>query len=114
MEDCIFCKILKGEIPCDKIYEDDRVLSFKDISPEAPVHVLIIPKKHISSINKLKEEDENLIGYIYTVAGKIAKQLGVSEKGYRIVSNCGEDGGQTVGHIHFHFLGGRKLNWPPG
>lgn len=114
MEDCIFCKILKGEIPCDKIYEDDRVLSFKDISPEAPVHVLIIPKKHISSINDLKEEDEDLIGYIYTVAAKIAKQLGVEEKGYRIVSNCGEDGGQTVPHIHFHFLGGRKLNWPPG
>ncbi|AJA48376.1 HIT family protein [Clostridium pasteurianum DSM 525 = ATCC 6013] len=114
MEDCIFCKILKGEIPCDKVYEDDRVLSFKDINPEAPVHVLIIPKKHISSINELKEDDEKLIGYIYTVAGKIAKQLGISEKGYRIVSNCGEDGGQTVGHIHFHFLAGRKLNWPPG
>lgn len=114
MEDCIFCKIVKGEIPCDKVYEDDRVLSFKDISPAAPVHVLIIPKKHISSINELKKEDEDLIGYIYTIAAKIAKQLGVSEKGYRIVSNCGEDGGQTVHHIHFHFLGGRKLNWPPG
>lgn len=114
MEDCIFCKIVRGEIPCDKVYEDDRVLSFKDISPEAPVHVLIVPKKHISSINELKKEDEDLIGYIYTTAKNIAEQLGVSENGYRIVSNCGEDGGQTVPHIHFHFLGGRKLNWPPG
>ncbi|MDF2502847.1 histidine triad nucleotide-binding protein [Clostridium sp.] len=114
MEDCIFCKIVKGEIPCDKVYEDEKVLSFKDISPEAPVHVLIIPKKHIASINGLKKEDEELIGYIYNIGAKIAKELGVAEDGYRIVSNCGEDGGQTVPHIHFHLLGGRKLNWPPG
>ncbi|WP_026038515.1 histidine triad nucleotide-binding protein [Clostridium arbusti] len=114
MEDCIFCKIVKGEIPCDKVYEDEKVLSFKDISPEAPVHVLIIPKKHITSINGLKKEDEELIGYIYNIGAKIAKELGVAEDGYRIVSNCGEDGGQTVPHIHFHLLGGRKLNWPPG
>lgn len=114
MEDCIFCKIIKGEIPCEKVYEDDKIISFKDISPEAPIHVLIIPKKHIASINDLKEEDENLIGHIYVVAGEIAKQLGVSDSGYRVVSNCGENGGQTVNHIHFHFLGGRKLTWPPG
>lgn len=114
MENCIFCKIISGEIPCTKVYEDDMVLSFKDINPEAPVHVLIIPKKHISTLNEITEEDSKLISHILLVAKKIAKELGVSETGYRVVSNCGEDGGQTVQHIHFHLLGGRSLQWPPG
>ena len=114
MEECIFCKIIKGEIPSEKVYEDDMVLSFKDIEPCAPVHVLIIPKKHIRSINDLTEEDSNIIAHIYLVAKKIAHELDLEEKGYRIVTNCGEEAGQTVPHIHFHLLGGRSFKWPPG
>ena len=114
MEDCIFCKIINGEIPSEKVYEDDTVLGFKDINPAAPVHVLIIPKKHIESINDLTEEDSNIIAHIYLVAKKIANEFGLKEKGYRIVTNCGEKAGQTVPHIHFHLLGGRTFKWPPG
>ncbi|OAA83541.1 histidine triad nucleotide-binding protein [Clostridium ljungdahlii] len=114
MEDCIFCKIIKGEIPSEKIYEDDMVLSFKDIEPAAPVHVLIIPKKHIGSINDLTEDDSKIIAHIYLVAKQIAAKLGIDEKGYRIVTNCGEEAGQTVHHVHFHLLGGRSFAWPPG
>ncbi|MEG2353375.1 MAG: histidine triad nucleotide-binding protein [Clostridium sp.] len=113
MEDCIFCKILKGESPSEKVYEDDKVYAFKDIHPEAPVHILIIPKVHINSVNFLTKENKHIIGDVYYAAKKIAEGLGVSETGYRIVNNCGEDGGQTVAHIHFHLIGGRKLNWPP-
>lgn len=114
MDNCIFCKIVQGIIPSDKVYEDDKVLAFKDINPGAPVHLLIIPKLHIGSVNELNEEHKELIGHIFIIAKKLAKELGVDESGYRIVNNCGEDGGQTVQHIHFHLLGGRSLNWPPG
>lgn len=114
MEDCVFCKIIKGDIPSEKVYEDDTVMSFKDISPGAPVHVLIIPKKHISSINDLDEADSKIIAHVFMVAKKIAQSLNISENGYRIVSNTGKDGGQTVPHVHFHMLGGRSLEWPPG
>ncbi|NMM61948.1 histidine triad nucleotide-binding protein [Clostridium sp. P21] len=114
MEECIFCKIIKGEIPCEKVYEDDIVLSFKDISPGAPAHILIIPKKHISSLNELTDEDSKIIGHVFVILKEIVKKLGIDKTGYRIVSNCGEDGGQSVSHIHFHVLGGRKLQWPPG
>lgn len=114
MEDCLFCSIIQGKIPCQKVYEDEYVLSFKDISPEAPVHVLIIPKKHISSINALESKDMELISHVYSAAQKIVKIFKIDESGYRIVTNCGENGGQTVPHIHFHLLGGRSLNWPPG
>lgn len=114
MAECIFCKIVKGEIPSKKVYEDEFIYCFKDINPEAPVHVLIIPKSHISSLNDLNEDNVEIISHIYLVAKKVAKELGISEKGYRLVTNCGEDGGQTVGHIHFHLLGGRNLGWPPG
>ncbi|WP_125152562.1 histidine triad nucleotide-binding protein [Clostridium rectalis] len=114
MEECLFCKIIKGEIPSEKVYEDELVLSFKDIKPEAPVHVLIIPKQHISSINDLNEDNAKVISHVFSVAKIIAKKLNIAETGYRIVSNCGEDGGQTVSHIHFHLLGGRTLRWPPG
>lgn len=114
MEDCIFCKIIKGEIPCEKVYEDDIVLSFKDISPGAPSHILIIPKKHISSLNELTDEDSKIVAHVFVVLKEIVKKLGIDKTGYRIVSNCGEDGGQSVPHIHFHVLGGRTLQWPPG
>lgn len=109
MEDCIFCKIIKGEIPSTKVYEDDEILAFRDIQPVAPVHVLVIPKKHITSLVDLKPEDERVIGRIYTVINKIAKDEGILEKGFRVIVNCGEDGGQVVKHVHFHLLGGKKL-----
>ncbi len=112
--DCLFCKIIKGEIPSKKVYEDEKVYAFYDISPAAPVHVLIIPKTHIPSANALTEENADVVAHIFTVAAKIAADLGIAEKGYRIVNNCGEDGGQTVHHLHFHLLGGRSLQWPPG
>lgn len=109
MEDCIFCKIINKEVPSTIIYEDEDVIAFKDIHPVTPVHILVIPKKHISSLVDLKEEDEAVIGKIYTVINKIAKQEGILDKGFRVIVNCGEDGGQVVKHIHFHLLGGKKL-----
>ena len=112
--DCLFCKIIAGDIPSAKVYEDELVYAFRDIEPQAPVHVLIIPKEHIASANYLTEENASIVGHIFAVAAKIAKDEGIAEGGYRIVNNCGEDGGQTVGHLHFHMLGGRSLQWPPG
>ena len=109
MENCLFCKIIKGEIPTNKVYEDDEILAFKDINPKAPVHILVIPKKHISSAKEIKEEDEALIGKMFTVINKIADEFKL-ENGYRIVNNCGEDGRQEVMHLHFHLLGGKKLS----
>ena len=114
MSDCIFCKIIAKEIPSTIVYEDDRFLAFKDINPAAPVHVLVIPKQHISSLLELDEENAALAGDILLICKKVAQDLGISENGFRIVNNCGRDGGQTVGHIHFHVLGGRQLSWPPG
>lgn len=114
MADCIFCKIANKEIPSQCVYEDDLVFAFNDIEPQAPTHVLIIPKIHIASAMELNDENANIISHIFLVAKKIAKDLGIDEKGFRIVNNCGEDGGQTVGHLHFHLLGGRNLMWPPG
>lgn len=112
--DCLFCKIVAGDIPSAKVYEDDKVYAFRDIEPQAPVHILIIPKEHISSANELTEENASIVGHIFAVAAKIAKDEGIADGGYRIVNNCGQDGGQTVGHLHFHMLGGRSLAWPPG
>lgn len=109
MEDCIFCKIINREIPSDIVYEDDEVIAFKDIRPVTPVHILVIPKKHISSLVELTEEDEAVIGKIYTVINKVAKDASILEKGFRVIVNCGDDGGQEVKHIHFHVLGGKKL-----
>ena len=109
MEDCLFCKIIKGDIPSTKVYEDEFVYAFKDINPEAPVHILVVPKKHIKSMNEIEEIDENLIGKIFFAIKKIAKEQGIAEQGYRVISNCGKDAGQTVIHLHFHILGGRKL-----
>ena len=109
MEDCIFCKIIKKEIPSNIVYEDSQIIAFRDINPVAPVHILVIPKKHISSLVDLEEKDELLIGKIYTVINKIAKQEKINENGFRVVVNCGKDGGQEVQHLHFHILGGKKL-----
>lgn len=108
-EECIFCKIVKGEIPSTKIYEDDEILAFKDIHPDAPIHILVIPKKHIDSLATMKDGDEQIIAKIYKVINKIAEQQGVKEKGYRVIVNCGKDGGQAVGHLHFHLLAGTEL-----
>lgn len=113
MDDCLFCKIISGEIPSKKIYEDDKVYAFYDIDPKAPVHFLVIPKEHISSVAEINEKNAAIVGYIYSVIAKLAKEMKL-EKGYRIVTNIGEDGGQTVFHMHFHVLGGRSLAWPPG
>ncbi len=112
--DCLFCKIIAGEIPSTKVYENDKVYAFRDINPEAPVHVLIIPKTHIPSANELTEENAEVIKDVFLAAKEIAESEGIAEGGYRIVNNCGEDGGQTVKHLHFHMLGGRSLAWPPG
>lgn len=114
MEDCLFCKIANGEIPSEKVYEDDKVYAFYDINPEAPVHFLVIPKEHIQSANDLNDNNADVISHIFKVINKLAVELNIEDKGYRIVNNCGEDGGQTVNHIHFHVLGGRNMQWPPG
>lgn len=108
MDDCIFCKIIKGEIPSNKVYEDNDIIAFKDINPIAPVHILVVPKKHISSLNEIEENDELLIGKIFTTIKKIAKENNL-ENGYRVINNCGKDGRQEVMHIHFHLIGGKKL-----
>ena len=112
MSDCIFCSIINGEIPAEKIYEDEEVLAFNDIASQAPHHFLVIPKTHISTLNDA--EDEKLIGKLSLTASKIAKQKGFSEQGYRVVMNTNKDGAQTVFHIHLHCLAGRQLRWPPG
>lgn len=109
MSDCIFCKIINGEIPSKKVYEDDDILAFEDINPMAKVHILLIPKKHIATAADLREEDAAVIGKIFLVAKKIAEEKGMAEDGYRIVNNCKNHGGQEVFHIHFHLLGGEKL-----
>ena len=109
MDDCLFCKIIKGEILSQKVYEDEEILAFKDINPAAPVHILVIPKKHIDSIAKMEKEDEVLVGRIYTVINKIAEEQGVKEDGFRVIVNCGKNGGQEVMHLHFHLLAGTKL-----
>ena len=109
MEDCIFCKIANREIPSNIVYESDEIIAFRDVNPVAPVHILVIPKKHFNSVLDLNVEDEVLVGKIYTVINKIAKQEGIDKTGFRIVVNCGEDGGQEVKHLHFHIIGGKKL-----
>lgn len=111
--DCIFCRIANGEIPSKKAYEDDKVLAFYDLEPQAPVHILIIPKDHISSCAEINESNSAVVARIFEVASKLGKDLGL-ENGYRIVNNCGADGGQTVHHLHFHFMGGRQFGWPAG
>lgn len=111
---CIFCKIVHKEIPSKIIYEDDKVLAFHDIAPQAPVHILVIPKKHYSTLLDMEEDDMELIGHIFKVIKKITKQTGVNDRGFRVVMNCNHEAGQTVYHIHFHILAGRQMHWPPG
>jgi histidine triad (HIT) family protein len=114
MADCLFCKILKGEIPASIIYEDDRLIAFNDINPQAPLHALVVPKRHIASLNELSAEDDALVGEMIRRAAAIAKQRGYSERGFRTVFNTNAEAGQTVFHIHLHVLAGRTFSWPPG
>lgn len=109
MEDCLFCKISKGEVPSTKVYEDEDIYAFNDINPVAPIHILVIPKKHIASLKDMKKEDEVLVGKIYGVINKIAEEKSFKEKGYRVIVNCGKEAGQEVMHLHFHVLAGTKL-----
>ena len=109
MEDCIFCKIINKEIPSTIVYEDEEIIAFRDLNPVAPVHILVIPKKHIAKVTELSNEDEALIGKIYTVINKIAKDENIFDDGFRVIVNCGENGGQEVQHLHFHLIGGAKL-----
>lgn len=113
-EKTIFAKIIDGEIPADKVYEDDEVLAFRDVNPQAPVHVLIIPKKPIATVNDLEPADAALVGKLFLVAKQVAADEGVDDDGYRLVMNCNEGAGQSVFHIHLHLLAGRPLEWPPG
>jgi histidine triad (HIT) family protein len=115
MEDnCLFCKIVAGQIPAQIVYEDDLVVAFNDIDPQAPVHILIIPRKHIPGMNDIGDDDGPIIARIHQVAVQLANQLNVAQPGYRLVNNCNEHGGQAIGHLHYHLLAGRQLSWPPG
>ncbi len=111
---CLFCKILAGEIPADIVYESETAIAFRDINPQAPTHVLIIPRKHIARINDIGEDDQSIVGSLFSAAREIATAEGMADEGYRAVMNCNEAAGQTVFHIHLHLLGGRDLHWPPG
>lgn len=113
MDNCLFCKIIKGEIPSEKVYEDDLCYAFKDINPVAPTHVLVIPKEHITSCGGITSENSAVVAHIFEVISKLAKELDLKD-GFRVVSNCGEAAGQTVFHLHFHLLGGRQFGWPEG
>lgn len=112
MADCIFCKIAAGEIPSNKVYEDRQVVAFYDLDPQAPVHVLVIPKEHIASTQEIGPENSGVVAHIFEVIAELSRELGL-EKGFRVVNNCGEDGMQSVQHLHFHLLGKRKMGWPP-
>ena len=114
MDNCLFCKIINGDIAAKKVYENEHIIAFNDINPKAPVHILVIPKKHIRSINELNSSDINLAGEIILAAKKITKDQGIDSKGFRVVFNTNDDGGQTVYHIHMHIMGGRQMQWPPG
>lgn len=114
MTDCLFCKIIKREIPGSIVYEDDRLLAFNDINPQAPTHVLIVPKRHIASLNELAPDDDQIVGELARRAAAIARERGIAAGGYRTVFNTNRDAGQTVFHIHLHLLGGRSMQWPPG
>ncbi len=114
MSDCLFCKIIAGEIPSTKVYEDDEVLAFEDVNPQAPVHVLVVPKKHIPTLNDMSPDDNVLLGQMFQAAARIARERETHETGYRTVFNVNAGAGQTVFHIHLHVLGGRPMTWPPG
>jgi len=114
MPDCLFCKVAAGQIPSTIVYEDAKVVAFKDITPQAPTHILVIPRRHIATLNELTAEDDGLVGEMTRRAAAIAKDQGLADGGYRVLFNCNADAGQTVFHIHMHLLGGRRLGWPPG
>lgn len=114
MDNCLFCKMASGEIQPDVVYDDKEVLAFRDINPQAPVHVLVIPKRHISTLNDLEPGDTQLMGKLFQVAKSIARQEGIADDGYRTLVNCNANGGQEVFHIHLHLVGGRRMSWPPG
>ena len=114
MKQCQFCSIIQGELPSKKVYEDDKIYAFEDTNPQAPVHILVIPKKHISSLNELSADENSLMGHLLLVCSRIAQKKGIAESGYRLVSNCGAGAGQSVFHLHCHLLGGRRMGWPPG
>ena len=112
--DCLFCKIVSGEIPADVVFENDHVLAFRDINPQAPTHVLIIPRRHVATINDLTAEAADDVGRLFLAARDIAAEAGIADSGYRVAMNCNVDGGQSVYHLHLHLLGGRRMSWPPG
>jgi len=114
MSDCLFCKIISGDIPSEKVYEDEQATAFRDINPVAPTHILIIPNKHIASINELTSEDETLVGHLFTTAKTLAVEEGIDESGYRLILNVGPDGGQVIYHLHLHLIGGQKMRHPMG
>ena len=114
MSDCLFCAIVDGKIKANLVYQDDAVLAFKDVAPKAPVHILIIPRKHIVSVLDIDAGDGAVIGQIFQVAGRLAREQGIAESGFRVVANSGADAGQSVFHLHYHLLGGRQMSWPPG
>ncbi len=111
---CLFCKIIEKKIPSKIVYEDEEVIAIEDVNPQAPIHILVLPKKHISTVLEAKSEDNELIGYLFQIANKIAKDKGVAERGFRLVMNCNREAGQTIYHIHLHLLAGRIMHWPPG
>jgi histidine triad (HIT) family protein len=113
-EQCIFCKIARGEIPAARIIDEDDVVAFRDLNPQAPTHILLIPRRHIESVDGLADGDATILGRLFVAARDVARQEGLAEGGYRIVTNVGPDGGQSVGHLHLHLLGGRQMGWPPG
>jgi histidine triad (HIT) family protein len=114
MSECLFCGIVAGRVKANVVYQDDAIVAFKDIAPRAPVHILIIPRKHLASVTDVGEQDRNLVGQIFQVAAKLAREQGIADSGYRIVVNSGADAGQSVFHLHYHLLGGRRMSWPPG
>lgn len=114
MSDCLFCKIITKTIPATIVHEDDHVVAFRDIAAKAPTHILVIPKKHIATLNDLNNDDKHLLGHMIFIAKQLASSEGLADDGYRLVMNCNEDGGQSVYHIHLHLLGGRQMSWPPG
>ncbi len=114
LEDCIFCKIVAKAIPADIVFQDDQVTAFRDINPQAPIHVVIVPNRHIPSVSDLTPADDAVLGRIFAAANEVARREGIADRGFRLVTNCGPDAGQVVMHLHFHMLGGRPLGWPPG
>jgi histidine triad (HIT) family protein len=112
--DCLFCKIASGDIPVEKLYDDEYVTAFKDINPVAPVHILVIPKKHITSILELNNSNIDILSKLFKVINKLSEEFNISKDGFRVITNCGENGGQSVKHLHFHLIGGRNMQWPPG